>query len=79
MAWLLPSMCLPDFCLLLAKPSWEPADLGRGTPQRSAPRHSAKQGREGAGLRVAGQGMHALGLLCVMSKPEVHASAVLSH
>lgn len=43
-------MCLPDFCLLLAKPSWKPADLGQGAPAAvsSPPLSKAGEGRSGA-------------------------------
>lgn len=54
-AWLLTSSCSPDFCscLLLAKPSWKPADLGAGDrqPVVSPPPLRAEQGRVGAQVR----------------------------
>lgn len=72
-AWLLPSLCPPDSCrcLLLAKPSWKPADLGAGGRRPavvSSPPLRAEQGKTRSGLR-ASRPRTCLTLVCSVSCP----------
>ena len=74
-AWLLPSSCPPDFCscLLLAKPSWKPADLGAGDrqPVVSPPPLRAEQGRVGGTGQRANRPRMCMALVLSVSCPSL--------